>query len=116
MPSHNRQGGQALLQLTAETDFPGADTVAVDIGAVAVLAAQLHQLPHKQVGFIGRQLVECAGDGMNAIVAVVVDVRLHTFTGVVGDGDVDVSPHVFHPLFLFPWNNYSIHLYYVKVK
>ena len=81
-----------MLQLSVELNFPGADSGVEHIRVVAVLSAQLDQLPHQLVGFIHSQLIPRGNGGAELFMPVVV----HTGTtaiSVVGDGDVEVDFH-----------------------
>lgn len=83
----------SVSQLSVELNFPGADGGVEHVRVVAVLPAQLDQLPHQLVSFSHGQLIPGGNGGVRAFVPVVVHTGI-TAIGILGDGDIDVGFHV----------------------
>lgn len=102
---------KSILEFTVEGDMAFTDGVVVPIGVVGILRTQLDQFPHQLVSFVHRQLIPGGHTRMYTIIPVVMDFRLDSLGGVVGNGDAQKS--VLHVRFL-PFCSLLEHLKYSR--
>lgn len=69
----------------------GANRVIIHIRGIAILTAQLDQLPHQLISLKGGQLIKGGYARMRIVIAVEVNYGIQSLDVVVGNGDADES-------------------------